>query len=558
MTELSVTVAGESLSGKRRLKDSNVENERIRSRILVPLGLALLVLLGSSVFSTYRLQRRRIDNEVREDLEQLRHLFELEVNKGGQLLNGLTDFIKEDHNLQKAWLAKDRETLLDYSRPILEKLRSKHRVTHFYFLGLDRVCFLRVHKPSRRGDYIERFTLAGAQRDGKPVYGIELGPLGTFTLRAVHPWWIDGKLVGFIELGIDVEGLALNLKETLGGELLVVIEKPYLQRGDWEEGMKMLGRQSHWEQFADFVVVEATTGTVPPALTETMKQHHEGEHKKFLFGVSLAKRQYRSGFVPLFDAGSREVGEIIYMDDVTEAEASLRTVVIATAVIYVVISTALFGFFYIFLGRLEYNLVSARRGLEITNKQLEEETASLRQTKDELSEEIEQRTLVEDKLRRKVFELEQAKQTALMMMKDAQQARSQAEQAEQALRVSEQRYRALFESSPDGILIADIRTRAFKYANPAICTMLGYTEAELKDMTVGDIHPKEALDYVTSEYDAQARGEKTFAENVPCLRKDGTTRYANVNTIKMLVDGQGCEIGFFRDVSPQGLGEGQT
>ena len=535
-----------------------MEKERIRSRILVPLGLALLVLLAASVFSTYRLQRRRIDNEVRADLGQVQHLFQMEVNKGGQLLSGLIDFIGEDHNLQKAWQAKDRETLLNYSRLILEKLRSKYRVTHFYFIGVDRVCFLRVHKPSRRGDYIERFTLAGAERERKPVYGIELGPLGTLTLRAVHPWWIDGKFVGFIELGIDVEGLALNLKETLGGELLVVIEKSYLQRGDWEEGMKMLGRQSQWEQFANFVVVEATTGTVPPALAETMKQHLEAKHKKFLFGVSFAKRKYRSGFVPLFDAGGREVGEIIYMDDTTEEEASLQTVVVATAGIYLVISTALFGFFYLFLGRLEYSLVSARNSLEIANKQLEEETTSLKQTKEELTEEIEQRTLIEDKLQRKVFELEQAKQTALMMMKDAQQARSHAEQSRQDLRVSEQRYRDLFEASPDGILIADIRTREFKYANPAICAMLGYTEAELKNMTVEDIHPKEALDYVTSEYNAQARGEKTFAENVPCLRKDGTTMYANINTIKMLVDGQRCEIGFFRTVSKQGLRGGKT
>ena len=88
--------------------------------------------------------------------------------------------------------------------------------------------------------------------------------------------------------------------------------------------------------------------------------------------------------------------------------------------------------------------------------------------------------------------------------------------------------------------------------------MLGYTEAELRDMTVEDIHPKEALAYVTSEYDAQGRGEKTFAENVPCLRKNGTTMYADINTIKMLVDGQNCEIGFFRNVFKQGLGEGQT
>ena len=536
-----------------------METERISSRILVPLGLALLVLLAASVLSTYWLQRRNIDDGARGYIAQLKHLFQVEVDNGGRLLNGLMDFIKEDQKLQKAWLAKDREALLTYSQPILEELQSKYRVTHFYFHGLDRVCFLRVHKPSRRGDYIERFTLARAQQEAKPVYGVELGPLGTFTLRAVHPWRINGKLAGFIELGIDVEGLALQLKEMLGGELLVVIEKSYLHRADWEEGMRMLGRESHWEKFADFVVVEATTGKIPYALTEKMKQHHQKKHEKFLFAVLLSGRRYRSGFVPLFDAGGREVGEIIYMDDVSEAEAALQISVAVTAGVYVVIATGLFGFSYLFLRRLEDSLVSARSSLEIANKQLEEEASELKQTEEELTEEIEQRRVIEEQLQRNVLELEQARQEALAMMKDAQSARSQSEQSEQALRAGEQRYRALFEQSPDGILIADIETGKLKYGNPAICAMLGYSEAELKKMAVKDIHPKEALDYITSEYNAHARGEKKFAENVPCLRKDGTTTYADINTIKMLVDGKSCEIGFFRNVSRGGgLREGQT
>ena len=534
-------------------------NERISSRILVPLGLALLVLLIVSLLSSYWLERRRIDEEVRADIRQLQHLFKSEVDKGGQLLNGLIDFIEEDDELQKAWLAKDRERLLKYSEPILQNLRSKYRVTHFYFLGLDRVCFLRVHKPSRGGDYIDRFTLAKADEDGREVYGVELGPLGTFTLRSVHPWVIDGKLAGFIELGIDIEGLAVHLKEVLGGELLAVIDKFYLSRTDWEQGMEMLGRQSRWGEFADFVVVEATTGTVPQALAAKMKQHHEGKHEKFLFGTSLSGRSYRSGFVPLFDFGGREVGELIYMDDISEEEAGLWTAMEVMAGVYVVTAGVLLGFFYLFLGRLEESLANARTSLEISHKQLEEETAELKQTKEGLSEEIEQRSVIEGQLHRNVLELEQAKQVAVTMMEDAQAAKLRTEQSEQALRTNEQRYRALFERSPDGILIADVQTKEFKYANPIMCTMLGYTESELKEMVVEGLHPKEALDYIGSEYSAQARGEKRFAESIPCLRKDGTKMYADIYTIKMLVDGQMCEIGFFRDVSERRVaGEGEA
>jgi len=122
-------------------------------------------------------------------------------------------------------------------------------------------------------------------------------------------------------------------------------------------------------------------------------------------------------------------------------------------------------------------------------------------------------------------------------------------QAEETLRESEKRYTVLFESTPDGILAADIHTRKFQYANPAICSMLGYSKEELMGISVDDIHPKEHIERVLSEFKHMARGEKTLATEIPCLRKDGTVIYADINTTKELLDGKETIIGFFRDIT---------
>ncbi len=119
------------------------------------------------------------------------------------------------------------------------------------------------------------------------------------------------------------------------------------------------------------------------------------------------------------------------------------------------------------------------------------------------------------------------------------------------LQQSKEHYRALFESSADGILIADITTRVFSDANTAICNLLGYTKDELCGMSVQDIHPKESLGYVFSEFEAQSKGEKTLAKNIPCLRKNGSIVYSDVNTTVTLIDGRKCNIGFFRDITKQ-------
>lgn len=127
--------------------------------------------------------------------------------------------------------------------------------------------------------------------------------------------------------------------------------------------------------------------------------------------------------------------------------------------------------------------------------------------------------------------------------------------AEVALRESEERYRALFEGSAEGILVADVETKEFKYANPTICRMLAYTTEELKGMSVADIHPKDALEHVVSEFEAQARGEKTLASNIPYLRKDGTTIYADISTTSLLIGGRECSVGFFSDITERKLAE---
>lgn len=118
-----------------------------------------------------------------------------------------------------------------------------------------------------------------------------------------------------------------------------------------------------------------------------------------------------------------------------------------------------------------------------------------------------------------------------------------------ALQESEVRYRTLFDGAAEGILVADTETKKFRYANPTICTMLGYTEEELKRMGVSDIHPKEDLEWVVSEFEAQSRREKSLTASIPCLRKDGTVIYVDVNTTPIEVDGRECNVGFFADIT---------
>lgn len=118
------------------------------------------------------------------------------------------------------------------------------------------------------------------------------------------------------------------------------------------------------------------------------------------------------------------------------------------------------------------------------------------------------------------------------------------------MRQSEERYRKLFDNSPDGIFIADVETLYIDYVNSAGCKMLGYTEAELLDMKIPDVHPKGAIPFKQDEKLKKfIQGEKGSVIDVPALRKDGSTVFVNLRSVNILIDDRPHTMAIFRDIS---------
>jgi PAS domain S-box-containing protein len=121
--------------------------------------------------------------------------------------------------------------------------------------------------------------------------------------------------------------------------------------------------------------------------------------------------------------------------------------------------------------------------------------------------------------------------------------------AEEALRKSEERFRAVFENARDGLLLADVESKKFDTGNETVCRMLGYSLEELKNLGVTDIHPEESLPHVMEEFEKQLQGETTLAMDLPVKRKDGSVFYADVNSSPVMIAGKSYLLGIFRDVT---------
>lgn len=121
--------------------------------------------------------------------------------------------------------------------------------------------------------------------------------------------------------------------------------------------------------------------------------------------------------------------------------------------------------------------------------------------------------------------------------------------AEEALRDAELKFRTIFDSASDGILLADPQNKNFISVNERICVMLGYTKEDFLKLNVSDIHPKESLPHVIDQFEKLFRKEISIAHDIPVMRKDKTVFFADVNCSSIILDGKECLIGMFRDTT---------
>ena len=120
---------------------------------------------------------------------------------------------------------------------------------------------------------------------------------------------------------------------------------------------------------------------------------------------------------------------------------------------------------------------------------------------------------------------------------------------EEALREAELKFRSIFDKASDGILLAENGSSTFYLANSKICDMLGYTQKEIMEIGLSNIHLEKDLPFVLKQFERLMRNEISLASDIPVLRKDGSLFYADINSSSLNLGGKDYLIGVFRDIT---------
>jgi hypothetical protein len=273
------------------------------------------------------------------------------------------DALLANDELRAAFVARDREKLLAIAAPLFKTMSERDRITHWYFIEPepDQRTFLRVHRPELRGDRIERATMRRAIETRELGAGKELGKTA-FALRAVRPWFHQGKLLGYMELAEEIDFFLTAMKARTGDDYGLLVKKKYLDEKKWAS---VLGpRANTWNDRPDVVVVNTTTFTEGiidfdgdvegiPDRGEPLGEAVRGE------------RAYVRGIFPVRDAAGRKVGGLFVLHDFTRHHGAMRTGLIQSFLALLAIGTAAAALVVLLVRRLVFaRLARLRGGLE--------------------------------------------------------------------------------------------------------------------------------------------------------------------------------------------------
>jgi hypothetical protein len=262
--------------------------------------LATLALLAGASPALAATPANPHEDEVRRAAGTFTALEKADVDKLSKALEHLV----QDKAILAPFLKRDRKKLLAVAKPSFEMMKTEDQITHWYFIEADGTCFLRVHRPEQFGDVITRDTFTQAVRTGDVGFGMELGKTA-FALRVVRPIQADGKVLGYMELGEEIDHFFDRMKKETGDDFGLLVDKQHVDRKE----LARVRNDDRWDERPDVVLINSTMW----------------DEKRIQLGMPLAKlpaagvfvaewrddpRRYVGGAYPVKNAAGHVVGAL--------------------------------------------------------------------------------------------------------------------------------------------------------------------------------------------------------------------------------------------------------
>ena len=327
----------------------NVSWLNFRNTVFTVFVVGWTIIITFSLFYISNLQFTKEIQFAHKRSNNLEQVFDLEIAENTDRIDAIIAFIEKDPIIIEAWLAKDREKLLEHLESQFSYLRLRHKITHFYFHDNSGKNYLRIHKPEKYGDQINRESMRRARETGEIAHGLEFGTLGHFVLRVVKPWRYKGEVIGYIELGEEIDQIIERLAKANDYDLYLGVKKDYLTELSSEILPNITDTLSQTDLLDKYIITTQVVNSNRNLLRSFINGY---ESKQALINKERGQHILWSG-APILDINENHAATLFFSSQITEsiefASRDLNQYILLCTILGVFIS----GYIYIYSGRLQ-------------------------------------------------------------------------------------------------------------------------------------------------------------------------------------------------------------
>lgn len=327
--------------------------------IAISLGLGALVV-------TWRFQSVYADNVEllsRENIRSASAAFaDLERTSTDLMAASLTAFLR-DPAIAPAAAARDHDALVKLCDSTFVDYKKKYGLTNWNWWALEPegqpapkglVNIARIQMHTKFGDMVERVATQRIAAEKKLVTGLDLGWTG-LALRALVPvQQPDGKIVAYVEWGMEIKTFLERMKKLSGNEYGLVVDKSAMDHPMWASTKKHLGDRDNWDDMPGLLLVQDTAGD------QAIFQHGGNiadipEQGQALEVTQKGDHTYSRGVFPIRDMAGRKIGAIFVLQDITglhgEMNKSRQHAIVTMLALMAVLALILIGVFQLLVVR---------------------------------------------------------------------------------------------------------------------------------------------------------------------------------------------------------------
>ncbi|MDX9742322.1 MAG: PAS domain S-box protein [Arcobacteraceae bacterium] len=331
---------------------------------LLLVGMILFLGIGS-IGINYYLQKQNLQFNTENQIANYHQRFQTYIDEEASMMESYLKLIEEKQNLQSLFAKSNKKELFEACEPIFQHLNKNADITHFYFIKPDGKILLRVHDFEKDSDIVNRYTFLKAKEKNGLFYGIEFGMKKNYTLRVVTPWIVNGEIIGYLELGKEVDKISETLTQQLGIELLYAVNKSEYKDSKPFVKDTLTDNIQTKEHYIVYQTLQADKDIVDFIDKNSGKpqwiKYDNDKHRHFIAYLGL-----------LQDISKKTLGVKVYLVDITAGYHELLISILYYSAVMFLSTLLLLAVMYFVVRKKQLSLDSAM--LEIETKTLEQKS----------------------------------------------------------------------------------------------------------------------------------------------------------------------------------------